>query len=144
MKTTIQLSLIALAALLFSACAPRIAGNWTVQRYEAITLGQQQGSSFNNIGTMSFDKKGTGEKDISYSVLGAVQQDKSPFEWTSYHNDEYISIKSEGSNLSKTWIVVVNKRKHQIWKSTDGTNIIHVLELVKKKEEKPAPAVENQ
>ncbi len=44
----------------------------------------------------------------------------------------------------KTWIVVVNKRKHQIWKSTDGTNIIHVLELVKKKEEKPAPAVENQ
>ena len=57
MKTTIQLSLIALAAILFSACAPRIAGNWTVQRYEAITLGQQQGSSFNNIGTMSFDKK---------------------------------------------------------------------------------------
>ncbi len=137
MKTTItKISLIVFIAILFNACAPRLVGNWTVQRYESITLGEQQGVSFNNIGIMSFNKNGTGEKDIAYSVLGDTQQDQHPFKWISYNNDEYISIKSDGSNFSKTWIVVVNKKKQQIWKSTDGTNVVHVLELVKKKEEK--------
>lgn len=126
---TIKISLIALAVTLLTSCSHRMVGTWTVQRYETTSPGQE-GVTLNNIGTMKYNKNGSGEKNINYSVLGTTHEDLSPFKWT-WEDDRFISIESEGSDFSKTWIIIENKRKFQKWKSTDGTNNIQILELAK-------------
>ncbi len=127
---TLKLCLgMAVATLTLSSCAHRIVGTWTVDRYESIKP-QQESVVLSNIGTIEFNKNGSGEKNLDYSVMGIKQKDQLPFEW-SWDDDQYISIESEGSRFSKTWIIIENKRKYQKWKSTDGTDNIQVIELKK-------------
>ena len=104
-------------------------GTWTVQRYVTTTPGQQ-GVALSNIGTMQFQGNGSGEKNLNYSVLGIQRDDKLPFKWT-WNDGKYISIESNGSDFSKTWIIMTNKKKYQKWKSTDGTNNVQIIELKK-------------
>lgn len=73
---------------------------------------------------------GSGEKNLNYSVLGIQRDDKLPFKWT-WNDGKYISIESNGSDFSKTWIIMTNKKKYQKWKSTDGTNNVQIIELKK-------------
>ena len=73
---------------------------------------------------------GSGEKNLNYSVLGIQRDDKLPFKWT-WNDGKYISIESNGSDFSKTWIIMTNKKKFQKWKSTDGTNNVQIIELKK-------------
>lgn len=115
--------------MVFISCSPRITGTWTVQRYETTTPGEQT-VSLSNVGTMEFHKNGTGNKKLNYSILGIQRDDQLPFIWT-WDNGKYVSIKSDGSDFSKTWIIISNKRKFQQWKSTDGSNNIQILELKK-------------
>jgi len=124
-----NLSVLAIILLLMTSCSHRMVGTWNVQRYETVTPGQQ-GVSFKNIGTIEFKGNGTGEKNLNYSVLGITRNDHVPFKWK-WHEDKYVSIESEGSDFSKTWIIIENKKKFQKWKSTDGTNNIQVVELKK-------------
>lgn len=118
------------AALLFvsSSCSHRLVGTWTVQKYENVSPGKK-GVSVQNVGSISFDKDGTGQKEMNYTVLGVEKDDSTPFEWSATEN--YITIKSEDSDISKTWIYLENKSKSQKWKSTDGKNQVQTLELVK-------------
>lgn len=118
-----------ITAVFLTACSSRIVGTWTVQRYETTTPGQQ-GVALSNIGTMQFKNNGSGEKNLNYSVLGITRNDQIPFNWT-WNDGKYISIESSGSEFSKTWIIMENKKKFQKWKSTDGTNNIQILELRK-------------
>ena len=113
--------------LLFS-CSPKIVGSWSVQKYQRTTLGEQ-GTTLNNIGTITFNKNNTGEKKLDYSVLGVNRSDASPFEWST--TEKYITIEGGDSELTKTWIYLENKNKFQKWKSTDGNNTVQTLELVK-------------
>ena len=69
-------------------------------------------------------------KNLNYSVLGIQRDDKLPFKWT-WNDGKYISIESNGSDFSKTWIIMTNKKKFQKWKSTDGTNNVQIIELKK-------------
>ena len=117
---TLKLSAFVIAMTLLTSCSHRMVGTWTVQRYETITPGQQ-GVALSNIGTMQFHGNGSGEKNLNYSVLGIQRDDKLPFKWT-WNDGKYISIESNGSDFSKTWIIMTNKKKYQKWKSTDGTN----------------------
>lgn len=118
-----------ITAVFLTACSSRMVGTWTVQRYETTTPGQQ-GVALSNIGTMQFKNNGSGEKNLNYSVLGITRNDHIPFNWT-WNDGKYISIESSGSEFSKTWIIMENKKKFQKWKSTDGTNNIQILELRK-------------
>lgn len=118
-----------LGMTIFTSCAPRLAGTWTVQRYETVTPGQQ-GVTLSNIGTMTFNRDGSGEKSLNYAVLGTTVNDQTPFKWT-WSNDSYVTIESAGSDFAKTWIIITNKKKFQKWKSTDGANNIQTLEISK-------------
>jgi len=126
---TIKFSALLIAFTLLTSCAPRIVGTWTVQRYETTTPGQT-GVTLNNIGTMKFKRNGSGEKSLNYSILGTNRNDNLRFNWN-WDEGKYISIESRGSEFSKTWIIVTDKRKFQQWKSTDGANGIQILELRK-------------
>lgn len=124
--------LTALAIILgisFTSCSKRLVGTWNVQRFETATPGQQA-VTLQNIGTVHFKGNGTGEKNLSFTVLGKTQEDKTPFKW-SWQEGKYVSINSEGSEFAKTWIIMENKRNFQKWKSTDGANHIQVIELKK-------------
>ena len=126
---TLKLSAFVIATTLLTSCSHRMVGTWTVQRYETTTPGQQ-GVALCNIGTMQFQGNGSGEKNLNYSVLGIQRDDKLPFKWT-WNDGKYISIESNGSDFSKTWIIMTNKKKYQKWKSTDGTNNVQIIELKK-------------
>lgn len=121
-----------LPAFAFASTTPlfaqRIVGEWKVQKYESQTP-DQPSVTLQNIGTITFAKKGKGSKDIRYSVMGLTKEDRLPFQWSQRENE--ITLTGEGSDLSKTWIVVVSKKKFQQWKSTDGTNQVQVLELIR-------------
>lgn len=130
MKTT-KFFFAAILLLFFAtSCSPRLSGTWIVKGFETLTPGQP-GASLHNIGTIQFNPNGTGEKNVNYTLLGLTYSDTHPFKWTAYDGG-YMTILSEGSEFSKTWIIVHNKKKSQLWKSTDGANKIQVLELEKK------------
>lgn len=111
-----------------SSCTPRLVGSWAIQKYET-TSSDQQGTSLSNIGYIVFNSNGTGEKNISYTLFGVQTNDTLPFNWTA--TDKYITIDSEGSSFSKTWIFIANQAKFQKWKSTDGGDQVQTLELKK-------------
>jgi len=104
-------------------------GTWTVSQFETATPGKQT-ISLNNVGTMEFKSNGTGSKNLNYSVLGVQRNDDLPFKWE-WNDGKYVIIESDGSEFSKIWIIMENKRKLQKWKSTDGANNVQVLELKK-------------
>jgi outer membrane lipoprotein-sorting protein len=109
-----------------SSCSSRLVGSWAIQKYET-TSSDQQGASLNDIGFMVFNSDGTGEKNISYTLFGVQTNDALPFRWTA--TDKYVTIESEGSSFSKTWILIENRWKFQKWESTDGSNQVQTLEL---------------
>ncbi len=125
---------IALTAFLFTGCGPKMTGTWNVDRY---AVDNQQGRSMNttNAGTITIKKNGTGEKDINYNMFQTEFSDTQSFRWT-MPDENIITISSNNntrnSDLDKTWIIVSQKKKNQIWKSTDGKNTIQTLELSKK------------
>lgn len=128
MKKNFLHTTIFLSVIFLSSCAPNILGTWNVVRYETVENGQP-GITLNNIGTISFDKKGVGEKKISFNVLGAQRNDSTTFTWKS--NDNFVTINSDNSDFSKTWILIENSKKKQLWKATDGGNQVQILELKK-------------
>jgi hypothetical protein len=42
-----------------------------------------------------------------------------------------VTINSDNSDFSKTWILIENSKKKQLWKATDGGNQVQILELKK-------------
>ena len=128
MRKNLQHTAILMCIFLLSSCAPNIIGTWNVVRYETVD-GGQKGVVLNNIGTITFNKKGVGEKRISYNVLGSQRNDSTSFSWKS--DDSFVTISSDYSDFSKTWILIENSRKKQLWKATDGANQVQILELKK-------------
>ncbi len=128
MRKNLQHTAILMCIFLLSSCAPNIIGTWNVVRYETVD-GGQKGVVLNNIGTITFNKKGVGEKRISYNVLGSQRNDSTSFSWKS--DDSFVTISSDYSDFSKTWILIENSRKKQLWKATDGANQVQIMELKK-------------
>lgn len=112
----------------FTSCSKRIVGEWKVSKYQTIKP-EIENITLSNIGTMTFKSNNTGEKNLDYTVLGIVKKDNIPFTWSS--TEETVTINSENSDFAKTWIIIENKRKHQVWKSTNGQNEIQTIELSK-------------
>ncbi len=126
---TARVMTVTLSFAILVSCSPRLAGTWTVQRFETNSSGQQ-GVALKNIGTVQFNKNGTGEKNISYPALGVTHRDQTPFSWKT-SGDKYVTIESQHSDFARTWIVVSNKKKFQRWETTDGTTKVQVIELKK-------------
>lgn len=51
------------------------------------------------------------------------------FEWT--NTDNTVTMRGFDTEFARSWIVIENKKSHQIWKSTDGANGVQTLELRK-------------
>ncbi|GAB2778482.1 hypothetical protein GCM10027275_22350 [Rhabdobacter roseus] len=119
-----------LAVVGLVACtADNLVGTWEVTAYEMNHPGQQ-GVRVEHIGTITFHKDQNGEKEIQYSVLERTFADSASFTWTK--QEGYVTLLGPDSEFTKTWIVVEDKRNSQIWRSTDGSNTVQLLELKKK------------
>jgi len=129
-----SLFIIAITALVLTSCSPKLAGTWNIDRYE---VDNQKGQNITtrNAGEIVINKNGTGEKNINYSMFQNEFSDLQEFRWN-MQSDDVITIKSmnskEKSDFDKTWIMITNSSKKQVWKSTDGKNSIQILELSKK------------
>ena len=128
-----KLIFIAIAAISFTSCSPKLVGTWNIDKYE---INDQKGQKavLKNAGEITLKKNGTGEKNVSYSIFSNDYSDIQPFKWNLEETNLTItgSNPKEESDFNKTWIVITNKSKKQVWKSTDGSTTVQVLELSKK------------
>ncbi len=129
-----SLFIIAISALLITSCSPKLVGTWNVDRYE---VDNQKGQNITtrNAGEIVIKKNGKGEKNISYNMFQNEFSDMQEFRWA-MQGDDLITITStnsyEKSDFDKTWIMITNSKKKQLWKSTDGKNSVQILELSKR------------
>ncbi|MBN2765415.1 MAG: hypothetical protein JXR27_03515 [Paludibacteraceae bacterium] len=125
---TFRFAIVTFTVFMFASCAPNIVGTWNVVRYETVDDGSQ-GTVLNNIGTITFNKKGIGEKNISYNLLGVQRNDTTAFTWRA--DEKFVTIQSDSSEFSKIWILMENSKKAQLWKATDGATQVQIIELKK-------------
>ncbi len=128
MKTKFKFLFLFLIGIALTSCSSRLIGTWTIQKYET-TKPEQQAITLINIGTITFNKDGSGEKNVSYIVFGENYFDDLEFNWTT--ENQYVTIEGQGSKFSKTWIMVESTRRTQKWHSTNGGALVEVLELTK-------------
>ena len=128
MKLLILVLLI--TGVVLSSCSHRLVGTWNIQKFETSTH-DQEGVSLNNIGSITFKGNGSGVKSLNYSVLGITRDDSLPFTWKV--SEHMITIEGENSSLAKSWLQIVDRKNFQQWKSTDGSNEVQILELMRKK-----------
>ncbi len=119
--------------LCFTSCSPKLVGTWNIDRYE---VDNQQGQNFTtrNAGELTIKKNGTGEKNVQYNMFQNEFSDMQSFRWN-MQGEDIITITStnskEKSEFDKTWIMITNSKKKQVWKSTDGRNTVQTLEMSK-------------
>lgn len=125
---------IAAVVLSITSCSPKLVGTWNIDRYE---VDNQKGQNFTtrNAGELTINKNGTGEKNVQYNMFQNQFSDLQSFRWN-MQGDDAITItstnSSEKSDFDKTWIMITNTKKKQLWKSTDGQNTVQTLEMSKK------------
>ena len=128
-----SLIMAAVCVLFFTSCSQNIVGVWNIDQYK---INDQKGQkvSLKNAGEITLNKNGTGEKNVRYSIFSNDYSDIQPFKWNLEETNLTItgSNPKEESDFNKTWIVITNKSKKQVWKSTDGSTTVQVLELSKK------------
>jgi len=116
--------------LLLTACSSDLVHTWNIDLFE-INKDNGQKTKSKNIGTITFNKNGTGNKNISYSIFDSNYTDKAPFKWEKHEGYILLQATETGSNskLNKAWIIIKDESKTQVWKSTDGKNSVQVLKL---------------
>ena len=108
----------------------RLVGTWSVDRYEQ-RFANGENEVAQNLGTITFRKNGSGDNDLSILTRGVRKPDDvRDFSWK--NTTEEVTIISRNTYLAKSWIVIENKRKRQIWKSTTQANV-QTMELRKVK-----------
>jgi len=128
-----KLFFITAVMLCFTSCSPKLVGTWNIDRYE---VDNQQGQNFTtrNAGIITIKKNGTGEKNVQYNMFQNEFSDRESFRWN-MQGDDIITITTpnarQKSEFDKTWIMVTNSNKKQLWRSTDGKNSVQTLEMSK-------------
>lgn len=126
------LSLFLLLASL-SACSAqrklqrRLTGTWNVTRYEILYPSGQREETF-NVGTVVFNRNGSGDNDMPILTRNIRTPDARRFSWK--NTDQSVTIISENTFLAKAWIIVENRRNRQVWRSTTN-ELIQTMELQK-------------
>jgi hypothetical protein len=128
------------AATFFSGCASatkefskRLRGTWQIVNYSSeapVAYSDTRGANPSQ-GTITFNKNGSGSTDnasiFENLTSAASRQSYYNFRWTNTEN--IVTLRTDGSNVSKSWIVVTNKKNQQIWRTTDGANRVSTIEL---------------
>jgi len=122
----------------YTRCSQKIIGTWNVDRYE---VNNQKGQNITtrNAGEIVLNKDGSGEKNIEYNIFNNEFSDVQKFDWKlmdsnlTITGNERKSKDEKKSDFDKTWIVITNKKDKQLWKSTDGSNAVQIIELSRKK-----------
>lgn len=129
------LSLLIFLAFFLHACsaekqfARRLTGEWTIDRYAA-TETVARNAEASALGSIRFRRNGTGEVRIKNILVENQSDDRMrPFRWGNTENT--VTIRGDINQLSKVWIVIENRRRTQVWKSTDGANTVQELRLIK-------------
>lgn len=98
----------------------RLVGTWAIERYEQqFADGQHDVAS--NLGTITFRKNGSGDKEITILTRNLNKRDDSDFSWK--NTADAVTIISNNSDLTKTWLIIKNKKTTQQWKSTSPTAV---------------------
>ncbi|MFN4080337.1 MAG: hypothetical protein ACK4NS_05510 [Saprospiraceae bacterium] len=129
------LSLLLFTAFLLQSCsaekqfARRLTGEWAIERYAA-TETVARNAEASALGSIRFRRNGTGEVRIKNILIENQSEDRMrPFRWGNTENT--VTISGDINQLSKVWIVIENRRRTQVWKSTDGANTVQELRLAK-------------
>lgn len=131
MKTRFfTIAIFVFTGFIFSSCSNQLVGTWTVQNYETYEPGKD-GVTAKNIGTITFQRNGNGNKELTFNIFGITKEDKTPFTWLL--NNNFLTISGQNSELAKTWIIVENKSNYQKLSATDGANQVQIIELAKAK-----------
>ena len=122
-----------LCALFITSCSPKIVGTWNVDRYE-VDNQKGQNVTTRNAGEIVMNKNGTGAKNIKYNMFSSEFSDMLNFKWQRQGDILTLSTanQKEKSDFDKTWFIITDKKDKQLWKSTDGSNTIQIIELSKK------------
>lgn len=112
--------------MILLSCSRGVVGTWRIVSYEESQPGQTS-VVLSNIGTITFNKNGTGNTEISYVIMGIPVEDKHSFKW--YQGQQSITIEGTDSDIAKVWFIMERKAKTMKLKSTDGTNQIHRMTL---------------
>jgi len=105
----------------------RLVGTWKIDRYEQ-RFANGDNEVATELGTITFRRNGSGDNDISVLTRGVRQPDNSDFSWN--NTEDQVTIISRNTYIAKSWIVMRNKRKEQVWKSTTQANV-QTMELSK-------------
>jgi hypothetical protein len=115
------------AAILLVSCSAeqklkrRITGEWTIASYTEQNVSGNDGTS-ENVGRISFEKNGKGTKKITGIPWRRGLTEGTDFRWQNSANT--ITIFDQNSSIfAKSWIITVNKKSRQEWKSTDRGNV---------------------
>ncbi|MBX2890291.1 MAG: hypothetical protein KF734_05150 [Saprospiraceae bacterium] len=139
MKKITPVLLLAFAMLAIGCASPtkqfskRLRGTWQVANYDVERPNTRSASaSVTDFGSITFNKNGTGslENPSIFDNLTSGSRNSAgryDFRWSNTEN--IVVLKEEGSIISKSWIVITNKKSQQVWKSTDGTNQVKTIEL---------------
>ncbi len=118
-------------ALLVMSCSAegrlkrRLTGDWNITGYQEQNVNGGGGTTA-NVGRMTFYRNGTGAKSLAGIPWRQGLNEGAAFRWQ--NTAETVTIFDQNSIFAKSWIITVNKRKRQEWKSTDRGNV-QVMEL---------------
>ncbi len=120
-----------LSLALFLGCSAqkklqkRLTGTWNITRYEILYPSGQREETL-NVGTIIFHRNGSGDNDMPILTRDLRTPNSRRFSWK--NTDRSVTIVSENTYLAKSWIVVENRKKRQVWNSTTN-ELIQTMEL---------------
>jgi len=125
---------IAFCALIALSCSKEktlerhLKGTWNIDKFS-----NDEDFAFTDVGTVKFDKDGTGKYDMHYEVESGgvsfeVENDES-FKWE--NGDKTVSITSDDGETI-VWDVDDDSKKEQKWSYTDEDGTKWEMELTKK------------
>lgn len=106
----------------------RLEGQWQIARYNTNDLGSQR-VDLSNIGTIDFNNNQTGRRDVTYGLFQNTFVVNREFRWS--NTADYVIFNDAVSDSAKAWIIIENRKARQLWKSTNGSGGVQVLELRK-------------
>lgn len=134
MKRTTYFFIAALALLLASCTAQsrlssRLSGEWAIEKFESRTAAGSS-SSIENAGSITFRSGGRGSQAFTTAIAHGGDAASTEFRWDNTANT--VSIRSDGAEFPKVWIIVDSGRSKMRWFSTDSQGNVQVMELRKK------------
>ncbi len=105
----------------------RLTGVWNITRYEVLYPSGHREETF-DVGTVIFRRNGSGENDMPILTRNLRTPNARRFSWK--NTDQSVTIVSENTYLAKAWIVVENRQRRQVWRSTTN-ELVQTMELQK-------------